>query len=636
MTKIHCRRPLSSFLLALALTTLTSCQSSDDASAPSGGAGGGTEQVPPQPIDLATIAQSPDVQARNLPFGEVPPADEARFIRVSDGTRLAIDLYFPPGFDRAAGRAPTVYIDTWYGRRMEATMNAIALYRRAGFVVVVGDARGFGASFGRQESFLPARARQDQIEIVAALASEPWSNGKVATAGISLSAALGDVMAASEAPALKAAILRAEDFDQYADNFFPGGVFNRNMAEGVVGLTMFGVRGAACVADAAACADLDPPMFPPVDGDEARALLRAALLERQGSFDTSGLLEVAYRDDRVGPGGFDELSGAGYLAGLRRARVPARVSASWVDGLTAQGALQRFEAMPDVAMEVVIGSTTHSGGLDGDPFSRQPFRPARPGAAEQFQADANFVARVLDGQPIGRSVRYLVQGSDTWKTTPVWPPAGTERRTWRLDRASLSTAASVAPGTVSFTVDPDASSGSFNRWASQRGAPIHYGDRRLAEGRRLAFEGAPMPSDTEVVGTAELCLSMRTDQTDGIVIAYLEDVAPDGWVTYLTEGELGLVHRKSAGGPCDAAVGTARSFLRADALAVVPGESMRFEVPFLPTAARIRRGHRLRVSLAGADAGTFAPLTATPATWTVAYGGREGSTLTIPVRPWSE
>jgi putative CocE/NonD family hydrolase len=155
----------------------------------------------------------------------------------------------------------------------------------------------------------------------------------------------------------------------------------------------------------------------------------------------------------------------------------------------------------------------------------------------------------------------------------------------------------------------------------------------------LSFDAAPVARDTELVGAPELCLAMRTDQTDGTVFAYLEDVAPDGRVTYLTEGELRLLHRRTQGSPtsagCDPAPGTSRSFDRADGAPVTPGQTMRIEIPMQPTAALIRRGHRIRLSLAGADAGTFARLTDAPETWVIGTGGAQGSTLTVPVRAWS-
>jgi putative CocE/NonD family hydrolase len=218
-----------------------------------------------------------------------------------------------------------------------------------------------------------------------------------------------------------------------------------------------------------------------------------------------------------------------------------------------------------------------------------------------------------------------------------------------LTRTALVPRLGGERGERGYRVDPTTSSGTFTRWAAQTGAPVYYGDQRFAPGRRLTFDAEPVTRDTEIVGAAELCLVMRSDQTDGIVLAYLEDVAPDGRVTYLTEGQLRLLHRKTSGGACDPAPGTARTFARADAASVTPGELMRIELPLLPTAAVIRKGHRLRLALAGADAGprrpfefggpgvdTFPMLTDVPATWSVSYGGLRGSSLIVPTRPWSK
>ena len=54
-----------------------------------------------------------------------------------------------------------------------------------------------------------------------------------------------------------------------------------------------------------------------------------------------------------------------------------------MDGVTARGAITRFHMAPDIPMEVVIGATTHPGGLDADPFSVTPFGLADPSAIEQ-------------------------------------------------------------------------------------------------------------------------------------------------------------------------------------------------------------------------------------------------------------
>jgi hypothetical protein len=438
--------------------------------------------------------------------------------------------------------------------------------------------------------------------MIAWLASQPWSSGKVTAAGLSVSAMQAEAMADSGAPALKAAIIRETEFDQYSQNLFPGGVPNPRM-HGLVSWVLGWMRGDACAADLAACAELG---IGPVDGDGDLRLLQAAMQEHQASLDPAAFASVVYSDDRAGAGTFGDASPIGNIAALQSAAVPARVTASWLDGATAQGALARFAALPNVPMEVVIGATTHLGGLQADPFEREAFTGARPAAVEQFSGDVRFAQRVFAGEAVGRSVSYYVLGADTWKTAGQWPPAGITSRTLHLSGTRLRARAQGQAKERSYRVDPTTTSGAaFNRWASQSNAPIYYGDRRLAPGQRLSFDGDAVKADTELAGAAELCLALRSDQPDGLVIAYLEDVAPDGRVTYLTEGQVRLLHRKTASGGCDSAVGTARSFTRADSAAVTPGELMQVELPLLPVAALIRKGHRLRLSLAGADEGTF-------------------------------
>jgi putative CocE/NonD family hydrolase len=589
---------------------------------------------------LESLAGSPEVTRLNAPFNPAPAPRRSHYVAVSDGTRLALSFYFPEGFDETSAKAPIAYIEGWYPRLKEAEGEAIDLYLKSGFVVVIGDPRGFGASFGAQPGFLLERARLDQREIVDWLTAQSWSNGKIATVGFSISATHAEALAASGPPGLGAVVLRESDFDNYTNNLFPGGVPNLGMGE-FVGFLLTWMHGGICP-------DVSQCFIAGVDEDTTFDLLRAAFLDHQADPTAADFAEVVYRDDLLGGGTFAQMSGVGHIEELRQAAVPARVTASWLDGSTAESALRRFTALPDVPMELFIGAHTHSSGLHADPFERVPFQGAKPPAAEQYGADVAFVQRVLAGEAIERSVRYFVLGADTWKTTAIWPPVGVRSTAMHLTRKGLAPRVDPKRGERGYRVDPTTSSGTFTRWAAQTGAPVYYGDRRFAPGTRLTFDAEPVSRDTEIVGAAELCLVMRSDQTDGIVIAYLEDVAPDGRVTYLTEGQLRLIHRKTSAGACDPAPGTARTFARGDAVPVTPGELMRIELPLLPTAAVIRKGHHLRLALAGADAGprrpfefsnpgvdTFPMLTEVPATWSVSYGGLHGSSLIVPTRPWS-
>ena len=585
----------------------------------------------PTAAELEALATSMELKKRDLAFWNSPPANEARFVTLPDDVRLAVSFYFPKGFDRASSKAPAVFIDSVYGRAEEATVTAISLYTDAGFVVAIGDARGFGASFGSSPGFNTAQQTQDEANIIRWISEQPWSDGNVAAAGHSVSAVFADSMTASGAPALKAAIIRAGDFDEYSLNMFPGGVPNLSILELATQL-MEWHAGAACLQKLPACAELG---LPPVDEDKDFQLLQAAMRDHQGNLKGDSFATANFIDDKVGPVTLADSSPVARLDGIRRAKVPARVTASWLDGLTAEGALIRFASADEVPMEIVIGATTHPGGLDADPFSTTPFGPARPSAVEQFSGDVAFLKRVFTGEEIGRSIRYAVLGTDIWKTTSVWPPSGTQVTTLALAPSKLQ-AGEVESGELSYQVDPAVSSGPYNRWGAQRGKPIYYGDRRSAPGKRLQFDGEPFDQDMELVGSPELCLVLATDQADGLVTAHIEDIAPDGRVTYLTEGLLRLLHRKTEGKSCDPSPGTKRAFTRAESAPVVPGEKMEIELALLPVAALIRKGHYLRLSLAGADAGFFPTLTGDrPASWLVSYGGQNSSRVSVPLRPWT-
>jgi len=145
-----------------------------------------------------------------------------------------------------------------------------------------------------------------------------------------------------------------------------------------------------------------------------------------------------------------------------------------------------------------------------------------------------------------------------------------------------------------------------------------------------------MSTAMEIVGTPVVTLVMASRTDDPAVFTYLEDVAPDGRVTYLTEGTFRAIHRRPASAPTlpyDQGP-AAHSFWRRDAELVSPGETMTLEFPMLPTAALLRPGHRLRIAIAGADADWFTLYSkGQPERFDVRVGA-DGSKLMVPVRPW--
>jgi putative CocE/NonD family hydrolase len=152
----------------------------------------------------------------------------------------------------------------------------------------------------------------------------------------------------------------------------------------------------------------------------------------------------------------------------------------------------------------------------------------------------------------------------------------------------------------------------------------------------MTYDTAPFEADMELAGIPVLALEVAALSTDPAFFVYLEDVAPDGRVTFLTEGHLRAIHRKLADPaslPYDPGPAP-HSFARADMLEISPGERLHVEFALSSVAALIRAGHRLRIAIAGADVHMFESYSnGGPERFDI-FCGKGGSTLTVPLRPW--
>src|SRR5208283_2860545 len=81
-------------------------------------------------------------------------------------------------------------------------------------------------------------------------------------------------------------------------------------------------------------------------------------------------------------------------------------------------------------------------------------------------------------------------------------------------------------------------------------------------------------------------------------------------------------------------LGPAHSFLRKDAEPLTPGEAATIRFSMYPTSVLLRKGHRIRVALAGADASLFDryPAKGTP-TLTVYREAQRASYVELPSLP---
>jgi len=178
-------------------------------------------------------------------------------------------------------------------------------------------------------------------------------------------------------------------------------------------------------------------------------------------------------------------------------------------------------------------------------------------------------------------------------------------------------------------VDVNVGTGRTSRW--DLGSAVIYPDRRVADRKLLCYTSAPLDADLEVTGHASVTVFVSSTATDGEFFAYLEDMNPKGRVTYVTEGELRAVHRKLSAEPPYGQVGAYHSFKRSDALPLPPGGVTEITFEILPTSYRFKRGHSIRLALAGADKDHFAVMPGPPPSWRVYRDSVHASRISLPV-----
>ncbi len=625
------------------------------------------------------------------------PAARARAKRTShaltmrDGVRIAVDLYVPEG---AAHTMPAIVRQTRYLRSLEPRSplfsplaRAFDLYDRtrrlflaAGYAWLDVDVRGSGASTGTRPYPWSMPEIEDGAEIASFLVAQPWSNGRVGSLGISYDGTCADMLAVNKHPAVKAVAPLFALYDAYADVAFPGGVhlawftdvwarYNGALDRGAFPEAFTPVlrmmARAAAVSPSprglehlvARFGDLDKRRFEalvgglldkaisgvrPVDGDRG-ALLRA-IDEHGGNFSVhEGAKKIVFRDDKgLSPaapeGTIADLSPSSYVDAVRASGAAVYSYTGFRDGGYPRSAVDRYHALSG---KLTIGPWVHTGKLRVVPFGT-----AVPAS---FDHDAELLAffdeHLKEGEPRGdgKKVHYYTFVEERWKAASDFPPPFTPKTMFLAGERRLAASVGEAVGHDAHRVDPSMGSGERSRWRSLISlVPGDYPDRKARGARLLAYDSPPLDEATEVTGFPIAALfASWDDDDDGRLFAYLEDVAPDGRVAYVTEGQLRALHRAFTVGRDSAFAGRSmkgerregerpeRGYLRADAKPVRAGGIAELVFEMFPISWLFERGHRVRLTIAGGDADHFQPSRAS--TLRVYWGKGTPSRVELPV-----
>jgi len=567
---------------------------------------------------------------------------QSLYLEMRDGVKIAIDVWLPAGL-KPNQKLPTILRSTRYWRSYQPGPMAPIFsilgpilgqdmdaegkdWARAGYALVTVDVRGSGASFGQRPIEYSDNEVADLGEVVDWIVAQPWSNGLVGAYGVSYDGNTAELLTVLHHPAVKAVAPQYDDFDTQFHLLMPGGVFSQGFMQEWGRFTRGLDANDVCTLETAAqteCEQLQAIMagVRRADDDTDAAQLAAALAERDNADVFQVMQAIEYRDDHWSTTGksITDISPCGQRISIESSGVPMYIWVSWLDNASVEGALARYRTFSN-PQKLIIGPWSHSGNHHADPFL-PPDTKTDPSTKEQFRMLIAFFDAFLKDKAAAEpewDITYYTLGEGEWKTTETWPPAGFEPQRWYFGSAgSLTTdAPNAVSGSDEYTVDWTATTGDTNRWyTGLYMADVVYPDRAEEDAKLLTYTSAPLETDVEITGSPIVTLYVASTETDGAFHIYLEDVAPDGHVTYITEGILRAVHRQvSEEEPLYESSGPHHSFERADAEPLVPGEVAELRFNLYATSVLIKKGHRIRIAVAGYDGSMFAryPAESTP------------------------
>jgi putative CocE/NonD family hydrolase len=371
-----------------------------------------------------------------------------------------------------------------------------------------------------------------------------------------------------------------------------------------------------------------------VDEDTDQHLYREATKLRAQNLDVyAAARQTTFRDDRAFGVSLDDISLHSYAAQIQKSNAAINSWGGWFDASTADGVIRSFMTLRN-HQRAVIGPWNHGGGQNASPYQGDQALRVMQGY-EWLRFFDHYLKDVDTGLDSQKLLYYFTLGEGKWKTTATWPLPQTKSIRWYLADGNVLSkeAPGKADGEDSYTINFDATTGEKNRWHTQVGGQVSYPDRATEDKKLLTYTSSPFTVDTEITGHPLIDLFITSTATDGAFFVYLEDVDEQGIVTYLTEGELRALHRKiSAETPPYKLAAPYHSFKKTEAMPLVPGQIAELKFALQPTSVLIKKGHRLRIAIAGADKDTFAriPGDGTPVIG-VARNNRNASWIELPV-----
>ena len=534
----------------------------------------------------------------------------------SDGVPLVSEVYRPKG----PAKTPAILIRVPFARhwKNDAATRVLGQYWAGrGYGVVIQGSRGRFRSGG---VYYPLRhERQDGIETLAWLRSQPWFDGRLGMWGASGFAytqwAVADQLDA-EASALFIQICSSHIYDM----LYAGGAFSLESA------LYWTLRDQGNRVSTPSGAEIDRGArgFPLLEADDRTGANMPVFNDWAGHPDRDDYWAAIDGDDRAG-----------------RLEAPTLFMAGWFDAfLPAQledyGRVQSRGGRAAAEARLIIGPWSHArnpefpGGPALPPFRRESVAPALSWFDRHL-----LRAGPESPAPGDPPVRIYVMGENVWRDERQWPLARAQSRSWYLrgdghanalggdGRLELTPPSTPEPPDT-FTYDPrdPVPTAGGAMIGPRAGVKLQNALERRAD--VLVYTSPPLTSDLEVTGPIALILHVTTTAENTDFTGKLVDVHPDGKAYNVSDG---IVRQRFR--PLDRAVA---------------GEATEVHIDLWPTSTLFKTGHRLRLEVSSSNFPRFDrnPNTGRPipteiqpiaAVQGVFHGADQLSRLILPVIP---
>ncbi len=573
----------------------------------------------------------------------------SQYVIMRDSAQLAVDIFLPNKLE-AGKKIPTILYLNRYVRSLKAKFpfnlikhpiltvvseDEIKFFTSHGYACIIVDTRGSGASTGIREMEFSPEEIKDGAEMVDWIIAQPWSNGNVGTTGISYLGTTAEMLLINNHPNVKACIPRSNIFDLYNHIMFPGGVRQGCFVD-IWGYTTRSLDNNYFAPFGKQAKNLVKSINP-VQGDKKNKMLNEALELHKCNYNVyKGIKEVSFRDEehpdmKATP---DEFSIHYHRKKIEASGTPIFRIGGWYDGMLPKSCIEGFLNTSNTK-RVMIGPWDHGPQNNASPHaaSKNVNFPIKEEMLRFLDFYLKGIDNGIDKEP---PFHYYTVGAEAWNYTNEWPPKKAVEVTYFLsaNNTIVATQDEVEHGTLEYNIDYYSTSGITSRYNSvtalYMNGPTDYPDRKELSERLLHFTSTPLTEQATLTGHPVITLQWSADANDATVFAYIEEVSPEGNVTYVTEGMLRPIHRKIIESDY-VYPGPYHSYKQEDALPYTAGEMVSLSFDFIPISYQFKKGHSIRVSIAGADIEHFDLPYDLPSKFNIDISRENPATLMLPL-----